>query len=139
MLDPVGRYLRRDYVASDVLVVDGVPLAGEDPRVEDAAEALAEPSPEERAAALARIGVGAVVTDPTAPGGAPPAVAGRSLLDSPDLRVVALDGVREREVQTTWQVATAAGWVAFLAPFALAAGVAVRRRREREPQPFAPE
>ena len=33
VLDPVGRYLARDYVASDVLVIDGVPLSGEDPRV----------------------------------------------------------------------------------------------------------
>ena len=41
VLDPVGRYLTRDYVASDVLVIDGVPLSGEDPRVEDAARALA--------------------------------------------------------------------------------------------------
>lgn len=45
VLDPIGRYLRRDYVASDVLVVDGTPLAGEDPRVEEAARALAEPTP----------------------------------------------------------------------------------------------
>lgn len=129
VLDPIGRYLRRDYVASDVLVVDGTPLSGEDPRVEEAARALAEPTPEERASALGRIGIGAVVVDPTAPGDAPPEVAGRTLLDAADLRVVALAQVREREVQTSWQVAMAAGWAAFLAPFPIAVALAVRRRR----------
>ena len=124
VLDPIGRYLRRDYVASDVLVVDGTPLAGEDPRVEEAARALAEPTPQERAAALARIGIGAVVTDPTAPGGVPPEVAGRTLLDGADLRVVALDSVDVREVQTSWQVAMAIAWAAFLAPLLIAAGLA---------------
>ncbi|HET6939569.1 MAG TPA: hypothetical protein VFI19_13225, partial [Nocardioides sp.] len=131
VLDPVGRYLRRDYVASDVLVIDGVPLSGEDPRVEQAARALAQPSPGTRAAALARIGIGAVVTDPTAPGEPPPEVAGQTLLDDPELRVVALSDVREREVQTGWKVAMGLGWLAFVTPFALALGNEVRRRRTR--------
>jgi hypothetical protein len=129
VLDPIGRYLRRNYVSSDVLFVDGIPLSGEDPRVEDAARALAEPSPEERSAALARIGIGAVAIDPTAPGDAPPELAGRTLLDETDLWVVALSGVDERQVQTSWKVAMAAGWAAFLAPAVLAVGLAVRRRR----------
>jgi hypothetical protein len=120
VLDPLGRYLTHDYVASDVLVVDGVPLSGEDPRVSDAARALAEPTPEQRAAALGRIGIGAVVTDPTAPGDPPPEVAGDSLLDDPDLRVTALDQVDVRHIQTSWRLAMAAAWLAFLAPFALA-------------------
>jgi hypothetical protein len=129
VLDPVGRSLRRDYVASDVLVVDGRPLSGEDPRVDDAARALAEPTPEARAAALARIGIGAVAVDPRAPGDAPPEVAGQTLLDTADLHVVALDDVTPREVQTSWQLAVGAGWAAFLAPYVLALGLAVRRRR----------
>ena len=116
MLDPIGRYLTHDYVASDVLVVDGVPLSGEDPRVRDAARALAEPTPEERAAALGRIGIGAVVIDPTAPGDPPPEIAGESLLDDPDLRVIALDEVDVRDVQTSWRLAMAVAWLAFLAP-----------------------
>jgi hypothetical protein len=128
VLDPIGRYLRRDYVASDVLVIDGVPLSGEDPRVGQAARALAQPSPGTRAAALAGIGIGAVVTDPTAPGGPPPEVAGQTLLDDPDLRVVALSDVREREVQTSWKVAMGVGWLAFLTPLVLALAIEVRRR-----------
>ncbi len=128
VLDPVGRYLGRDYVASDVLVIDGVPLSGEDPRVQDAARALAEPTPEERSAALGRIGVGAVVTDPTAPGDAPPAIAGELLLDGPDLRVTVLDEVDVRDVRTSWWLAMLAAWLCFLAPWALALLTAVRRR-----------
>jgi hypothetical protein len=128
VLDPIGRYLRRDYVASDVLVIDGVPLSGEDPRVEQAARALAQPSPGTRADALARIGIGAVVTDPTAPGAPPPEVAGQTLLDDPDLRVVALADVRQREVKTSWKVAMGAAWLAFLIPVGLALGAEVQRR-----------
>ena len=120
VLDPVGRFLDRDYVASDVLVIDAVPLSGEDPRVGDAARALARPTPEERASALGRIGIGAVVVDPTAPGGPVPEVAGEILLDRPDLQVIGLDGVEVRDVQTSWMVAMAAAWLVFLAPIALA-------------------
>ena len=36
VLDPVGRYQPRNYLSSDVLVVSGVPIPGEDPRVADA-------------------------------------------------------------------------------------------------------
>jgi hypothetical protein len=129
VLDPIGRYLTRDYVASDVLVIDGVPLSGEDPRVQDAGRALALPTPDERAAALARVGIGAVVTDPTAPGPEPPDVAGDVLLDDADLHVVGLEDVDPRDPPTGWVVAMAAAWLAFLAPFFLAAIGAVRRRR----------
>ena len=113
-------------MASDVLVVDGVPLSGEDPRVRDAARALAEPTPEERAAALRRIGIGAVVTDRTAPGDPPPEIAGETLLDEPDLLVTALDEVEVRDVQTSWRLAMAAAWLIFLTPWALALLAAVR-------------
>ena len=126
VLDPIGRYLRHDYVASDVLVVDGVPLSGEDPRVRDAARALAEPTPEGRSAALRRIGIGAVVTDRTAPGDPPPEIAGETLLDEPDLLVTALDEVEVRDVQTSWRLAMAAAWLIFLTPWALALLAAVR-------------
>jgi hypothetical protein len=119
VLDPVGRYLANDFVASDVLVIDGKPLSGEDPRVRAAARALAEPTPAERASALGRIGIGAVVTDPTAPGAPPPEIDGQVLLDGPDLRAMALDEVDVRAVQTSWQVAMGVAWLAFLGPLAL--------------------
>jgi hypothetical protein len=137
VLDPLGRDRGRDYVASDVLVVDGVPLSGEDPRVTAAAEALAEPTPQARAQALARIGIGAVAVDPTAPGDPPPEVSGALVLDDPDLRLVELDHVAVRQVQTSWQVAMGAAWLAFLGPFALALVGALaalpRRRRPATP------
>jgi hypothetical protein len=130
VLDPVGRYLSRDYVASDVLVIDGVPLSGEDPRVEDAADALGLPTPAERSAALARIGIGAVAIDPTAPGGADqPELAGEVLLDDPDLRVVQVPDVVAREIPAGWLVAVGGGWLAFLWPCGFALVATVRRNR----------
>jgi hypothetical protein len=122
VLDPIGRYLTPDYVASDVLVIDGRPLSGEDPRVVEAAEALGEETPAERSAALGRIGIAAVVVDPTAPGEAPPEVAGAVLLDDADLRVVALDDVTPRQVDPWWYVAMIAAWTLFAAPVVWAAG-----------------
>jgi hypothetical protein len=120
VLDPVGRFVTADYVASDVLVVDGVPLSGEDPRVEDAARALALDTPEERAGALGELGIGSVVTDLTAPGDRPPDVAGEVLLESADLQVRVLDPVVRREVPLTWTLAMTAAWAAFVALFAVA-------------------
>ncbi len=114
VLDPVGRYLTPDYVASDVLVVDDVPLEGEDPRVQDATEALAEATPEERSKGLARIGIGAVVIDRTAPGPSVPEIAGKQLLDDPALRVVAVDDVVARELPTRWILAMGVAWTAYL-------------------------
>jgi hypothetical protein len=143
VLDPVGRYLGRDYVASDVLVVDGTPLSGEDPRVTDAARALAEGTPQRRAGALAALGIGALVTDPTAPGDPPPEVAGEPALPAPEsadgLRVVALDRVRERPVPAGWRVAMTAAWLAFLAPPVLALVTLVRSRRNRLRRPVTGE
>ncbi|MXG88531.1 hypothetical protein [Nocardioides flavescens] len=137
VLDPLARYLARDpgssVVASDVLVVDGVPLAGEDPRVASAAGALAATSPELRARGLAAIGIGAVVTDLAAPGAErAPAVAGDVLLDgtgpSEGLRVVSLHHVQVREVPIAWVVVMGLAWVLFLAlPVGSVALVAVRR------------
>ena len=115
VLDPVGRYLARDYVASDVLVIDGVPLSGEDPRVADATL----PS--------------AVVIDPTAPGGPVPEIAGDQVLVDPDLQVIGLDAVDVRDVQTTWVVAMTVAWLVFLAPFALALAAAVQTLIGRRP------
>ena len=77
VLDPVGRYQPRNYLSSDVLVVSGVPIPGEDPRVAAGGEALALATPAERSAALADLGVALVVTDRTARGSAPD-VAGRT-------------------------------------------------------------
>lgn len=132
VLDPVGRYLTPVPVASDVLVVDGVALSGEDPRVSAAAEALDLAAPEERAGALGDLGVGAVVLDPTAPGGGEqPEVMGETVLDAPELRVVVLPEVTPREVPRGWVGAMVAAWLAFLAPLGLAVLLTLRRRLPR--------
>jgi hypothetical protein len=127
VLDPVGRYLIPDYVASDVLIVDGVPLEGEDPRVKEAADALALSTPAKRAAALAGIGIGAVVTDRTASGDAPE-VAGVALVDDTELRVVGVDGLDPRELPFGWVLAMAIAWAAFAGLLVAAVWTTVVRR-----------
>jgi hypothetical protein len=63
-LDPVGRYLPANYVASDVLYVSGRPVAGEDARARRIAELLAlDPAPDELARQLADEGIAWVVRD----------------------------------------------------------------------------
>lgn len=63
VFDPVGRFQDENYLASDALAVSGRRLSGEDPRGPAVLDALALPTAAERGAALARIGVGTVVTD----------------------------------------------------------------------------
>ena len=132
VLDPVGRYQPRNYLSSDVLVVSGVPIPGEDPRVAAGGEALALATPAERSAALADLGVALVVTDRTARGSAPD-VAGRTL--SPvgsDVTVVAVDGdVRQRSVPTGWYPALGAAWAVFVATAVVLPPLLLRRRRTR--------
>lgn len=58
VLDPTGRYLPLDYVASDVLYVDGRPVPGEDPRVGRIGRLLASDlPPRELATELAGEGI----------------------------------------------------------------------------------
>ncbi|MDO9455309.1 hypothetical protein [Nocardioides sp.] len=126
VLDPLPRWLTSDVVASDRLVVGTTVLQGEDPRVSAAADALAESTPEARAAALADLGFGVVVVELDA--GEAPEVAGRVLLDG-DLRVLALDRPDVREVPAGWAVAAVVAWSAYAAGPALALVLVVRRRR----------
>ncbi len=62
-----------------------------------------------------------MVTDPTAPGGPPPEIAGELLLDDPDLRVVALADVDERDIPTGWLAGDGGRWLAFLVPLGVLA------------------
>ncbi|MFB9314857.1 hypothetical protein [Nocardioides plantarum] len=126
VLDPVWRYLPRDYVASDELVVAGVTLPGEDPRVTQVRAALDRATPKARAAALAALGVGVVVTDTTAAGPAPE-VAGRRLLDG-DLVVVELADPAPVDRRTGWYVAMGAAWAAYVGCLVVGGWLAVVRR-----------
>ena len=130
VLDPAGRHQTRDFVASDLLVVSRTSLAGEDPRVRRVAAALARPTPDDRAAALAREGIGVLVVEHDAVGEVPD-VTGRTLLDGPDLRVVGLAGAVATPVPGGWSAAMALAWAAFLAGPALAPALGARRRLRR--------
>ena len=70
VLDPLGRYLPPNYLADDGLVVDGLMVPGEDPRVPEARRALALPTPEARTRALLALGIRSVAieTDTAGPG-----------------------------------------------------------------------
>ncbi len=63
VLAPLGRYLRRDVVVEDRLVVDGRSLAGEDPRAAEVRQALGESTPDERSRGLQAAGVRLVVVE----------------------------------------------------------------------------
>ena len=129
VLDPVGRYQPRDYVSSDVLVVAGEPIQGEDPRVADADAALRLPTSAERSEALAALGISVVVTDHTALGAAP-AVAGQVLTPAGSaLSAVAVAGdVRQRTPPASWYAALGVAWAAFVAAGLLLPFVAWRNR-----------
>lgn len=135
VFDPLGRYLGRPYVASDVLVVSGRPIAGEDPRVTAAAEALEAATPQERAEHLLAAGIGGVVVDHAAPGAERvPEIAGRTVAEAGDLTVTALDGTPARRTPgRAAEVATGLAWAAYVSVLVTgAAGLvrnAVRRRR----------
>ncbi|MDN4163127.1 hypothetical protein [Nocardioides abyssi] len=136
VLDPLPRHLPRDVVASDELVVSDVTVAGEDPRVREAAAALAAPTPGERADRLAALGIGLVALDRLAPGTAP-AVAGEVLLDTEELLVVELPGAVDRPVRTSWVVAAVLAWTTWLAVVLGAPGLALARAlrgRRRRPE-----
>ncbi|WP_416958211.1 hypothetical protein ACNKF0_10655 [Nocardioides sp. T5] len=63
VLAPLGRYLPRGVVVEDRLVVDGRPLAGEDPRAADVRRALEAPDERQRAAGLRDAGIRYVLVE----------------------------------------------------------------------------
>jgi hypothetical protein len=132
VLDPAGRLLTRDFVASDELVVSGTYLAGEDPRVTAVARALDAATAATRADELADEGIGVVVVDRDAPGNAPD-IDGVPLFEGSHLTVLSLPGADTPSVPTGWYVAMAAAWAAFLAgPLAaMVLGLAGRAARLR--------
>ena len=120
VLDPLGRYLEPNYVASDVLSVSGLVIPGEDPRVREVARALSAGSPEARSQALTAAGIGVVVEDLSVPGSTPPLL-GERLAGPSDFRVTVLRDAMARAVPWSWWVAVSMAWAAYLA--SLAGGV----------------
>lgn len=117
VLDPLPRYLQPNYVVNDQLAVDGRIVPGEDPRTPQVLEALAEPDPEARSAALEVLGIGVVAreldvaTTPVYDA----ELAGRTLYRGDDLELVALADPAERETGSGARAAVALAWTAFAA------------------------
>jgi hypothetical protein len=124
VLDPLGRYLPGDFVASDRLLVSGRLVEGEDPRGVTVRRALGAPTPALRARLLARAGIGVVVAEQDT-GQPVPEVYGVPLT-APDRtgwpQVVQLDDPAEESAPASWWWATSAAWLAFLALVATAVG-----------------
>ncbi|MEO5662322.1 MAG: hypothetical protein ABIR39_03490 [Nocardioides sp.] len=130
VLDPLPRLLGRQAVANDELYVDGRPIAGEDPRAAEVGAALGLSGPDERAAALAALGVSAVVAQQI-PGQDTPEIAGDVTYSQGDLAVVEVAGdVRPQSSPGPWVVAMALAWVAWLGLLLTGVATPVRRRRE---------
>lgn len=117
VLDPLGRYLEPNYLVDDQLTISRDKVPGQDPRVEEARDALSAPDARARAHQLARIGVGYVATERD--GAAPvrePRVAGHVAVDRPDLVVTRLASPPTRPSHSTGAIALlTTGWAAFVA------------------------
>ena len=115
VLDPLPRMLPRASVTNGDLVIGRTEIAGEDPRAAAAAEALAAPDPEARAAELGRLGIAYVITDRTA--GEAPQVAGETLHDRGGLLLQRLPGERTQPaayaIGPVTLTAVMVAWVAY--------------------------
>lgn len=139
VLDPLGRYLTPDYLASDVLVVSGRTAPSDDPQVARAARALRLDDAAARARALRGLGIRYVVTerDVAARPGQAPTVGGDPILTTTTLRVVRLDGaVAEQGRDATWWAVVGLAWAVYAG--SVVTGVVgtlrsvVRRRRRAD-------
>lgn len=131
VLDPLGRFLRPDYLASDELQISGRSLAGEDPRVPEVRAALGLGDPAARARGLAELGIRYVAEERDTGLPAGPAVAGERLLDASDLQLTRLDGTRVRESSWATRGWLTAAWLAYLAAYAAAVARLLRAARIR--------
>ncbi len=140
VLDPLGRYMSPNYVASDQLSVSGRLLPGEDPKGRPVLAALARRTGAERAAGLRALGIGLVLVDRSAPGARSPRldppVPGRRVAVAGSLRLVALRGPVTRErVPAVRRVAVGLGFGAPVASVLVGAVMLlagrVRRRTRR--------
>lgn len=119
VLDPLGRYLSPNYLVNDQLSISGRTLAGEDPRVPQVQAALRLPGPDDRAAALGRLGIRFVARELDALGVGDPRydaeVAGTRVYGDRQLEVIEITGaVDRREVQTASRLWMAIAWAGLL-------------------------
>jgi hypothetical protein len=112
--------------------VAGKTIAGEDPRGDDVRRALAAASPAARATALARLGIGIVVVDTSAPGTAPE-VEGQVISDTPELTVLSLADPAPHAPPRSWMVAMLFAWLAWGAMWVIGVARACRQESVRNP------
>lgn len=129
VLDPLPRFLGRRAVANDELYVDGRPIPGEDPRAAEVGAALDLAGPDERAAALAALGVSVVVAEQI-PGQHTPEIAGDETLVRGGIAVVEVAGdVHASRSPASWTWAMALAWAAWLGLLLVGAVTGGWRRR----------
>ena len=127
VLAPLGRVLTPNDVTSDELSVSGRVLAGEDPRGPQVRAALALDTAAERSAALTDLGIQYASIE----AGDRTLVAGRTVFEAPDLRIVELAGVADPRsptpADTAWMTTAWAVWIGML----LCGAVELLRSRRR--------
>lgn len=129
LLDPVPRYFGRPAVPPDELVVDGVRLAGEDPRATAITAALR--SGNDAGPVLLGNGIRWIVEDRTAGGADPRSVvrSARQVFTGPTIAVYVVPGEPARiEPGTGRTVAMIAAWLAAMATVLGGLAVLVRTR-----------
>lgn len=130
VLDPAGKWFSRDTVTDDALIVGNETIAGEDPRARQVRTALKGGlQPGE----LGSAGIGLVVVDTTAPGGATALAAVDALepvLSTGTLRVFSDPNVTARARSGTKDAAVKLAWLVWICA-AVVGAVATRTKRLR--------
>lgn len=130
VLAPLGRYLPRRVVVEDRLVVDGRPLAGEDPRAAEVRRALEAPDERLRAAGLRDAGIRYVLVEQL-PGVDVPDVEGDVIRQLDGLTLIDLGPASTQpHPPVAWVVVMTLAWAGFtgLLALGLARAVLLRQR-----------
>lgn len=112
VLDPLGRYLKPDYLSSDDLFVANVRIPGEDPRARRISHALATDTGAALEAELAGEGIGTVVTDLNS-GGETPDLSAEPVRIG-ELTVLQIPDADVRATPGWWRWAMGAAWIIWL-------------------------
>lgn len=128
VLDPWGRYLEPDFVASDELAARGRLLRGEDPRGDEVRAALDEATASDRSTALAGLGISVVVRQLDTVGD-PPEIEGRVGYADDRVEVVELADPAAREAHSGRWWLLGPAWAAYVG--SIGAGVALLLLRGR--------
>jgi len=140
VLDPAPRWLTRTTVVSDDLVIDTsaglVTVAGDDPRAQSIARALARG--DEVAPLLPGLGVGWALVAKGTPGPVPDLEGWEILLDGPDLTLYAAPEGSVTEVRIDARLVAAVDLAVGVALLAGLGTLLIRRVRVRGPRPLVP-